>query len=85
MTGCRLPDNTTMKTLGVVHNGVIEIEGGVPFPEGTRIRVSIEPESSESTTPYRVRFPLVYSQTPGQLHLTNEMIAEALDDDEIPR
>ena len=30
-----------METTGVVHNGVIVIDGGIPLPEGTRIRVSI--------------------------------------------
>lgn len=75
-----------MKTQGVVHNGVIVIDGGIRLPEGTRIVVSIEPEVSESkSNSYHVHFPLVHSDTPGQLHLTNEMISQFLDDDEIPR
>ena len=75
-----------MKNHGIVHNGTIVIDGGVPLPEGTRVVVSIEAESAESNpSEYRVQFPLVYSETPGQLHLTNEEIAEYLDDDEISR
>lgn len=75
-----------MVTMGVVHNGMIVIDGGIPLPEGTRIRVSIEPEVSVShPASHHVEFPLVHSKTPGRLHLTNEMIAEYLDHDEIPR
>ena len=79
-------DNVSMKNHGTVHNGTIVIDGGVPLPEGTRVAVSIEPVSAESeTSEYRVQFPLVYSETPGILHLTNEEIAEYLDDHEISR
>ncbi len=67
-----------MVTMGVVHNGLIVIDGGIPLPEGTRIRVSIEPEASTSrSASHQIEFPLVHSKTPGQLHLTNEMIAES--------
>jgi len=79
-------DNVYMRNHGIVHNGTIVIDGGVPLPEGTRVVVSIEAESAVSEpSEYRVQFPLVYSETPGQLHLTNEEIAEYLDDDEISR
>ncbi len=72
--------------MGVVHNGVIVVDGGIPLPDGTRIRVSIEPDLGESHPASRyVEFPLVHSKAPGSLHLTNEMIAEYLEHDEIPR
>ena len=84
--GGKSHDNVCMRNHGIVHNGMIVIDGGVPLPEGTRVVVSIEAESAESEpSEYRVQFPLVYSETPGQLHLTNEEIAEYLDDDEISR
>lgn len=75
-----------MKTQGVVHNGVIVIDGGIRLPEGTRIVVSIEPEmGGQNSNSYHVQFPLVHSETPGQLQLTNETISQFLDEDEIPR
>lgn len=66
-----------METMGVIHNGMIVIDGGIPLPEGTRIRVSIEPAMRVShSASHQVEFPLVHSKTPGRLQLTNKMIAE---------
>ncbi len=84
--GGKKHNNASMRNHGIVHNGTIVIDGGIPLPEGTRVVVSIEAESAEpEPSEYRVQFPLVYSATPGKLHLTNEEIAEYLDDDEISR
>lgn len=75
-----------MKTHGIIQNGAIVIKGGIGLPEGMRILVSIEPDLPESkSASHHVQFPLVHSVTPGRLNLTNKMLADFLDEDEIPR
>ncbi len=82
--GPLLTDSDMMKISGVVRSGAILIDGGIQLPEGTRILVSIEPDPILSKShSYHVQFPLVYSETSGQLRLTNEMIADVLDTDEV--
>lgn len=72
-----------MQTQGIVHNGAIIVEGGVPFPEGTRVIVSeiipVPPKKGKT----RVQLPLVDCDHPGTIHLTNERIAELFDEEDL--
>ena len=73
-----------MQAEGVVHNGVIVIEGDVAIPEGTRVTISTQAINLRDVDPKSVvEFPLVHSATPGKLQLTNEFLSECLDADEI--
>lgn len=73
-----------MQAEGVVHNGVIVIEGGVAIPDGTRVTISTQgPIARDDKSKSTVEFPLVRSANPGQLQLTNEFLSECLDADEI--
>ncbi len=69
---------------GRVHNGVVVLEGEVSLPEGAEVVVSCgRAPSAQPTTPgQRVEFPLVHSEHPGTLNLTNERIAEILDEED---
>jgi hypothetical protein len=74
-----------MEIRGVVHNGVVVLEGELRLPEGTLVSVSY-PRSPQAVPPdsrRRVQLPLVPSDRPGSLPLTAERIAELLDDDDV--
>ena len=48
------------------------------------VRIVYEPQAEPAKKPgYRVKFPLVESDKPESLHLTNQMIAEILDEDDL--
>ena len=72
-----------MELNGLVQNGVIVLMGGVSLPEGTPVTVSC---GAEATTPQLekkfLQLPLVHSDNPGTLHLTNAMIGEIFDEEE---
>jgi hypothetical protein len=78
-------DNTNMELNGFVQNGVVVLTGGVTLPEGTPVTVTC---NVDAVTPppagerKRVVFPLVDSDNPGSLHLTNAMIGEIFDEEE---
>jgi hypothetical protein len=72
-----------MQTQGVVHNGAIVVEGGVPFPEGTRVLVSAIIPQQMATGRTRITLPLVHGDQPGSIVLTNERIAELLDEEDL--
>jgi hypothetical protein len=78
-------ENGRMKIFhGRVHNGVVVLEDGPVLPEGAAVIVS-RAEAEGATKPAeqkRVKFPLVHSNNPGSLHLTNERIAEVLDEED---
>lgn len=65
-----------------VHNGVVVLEGGVSLPEGAAVRVSYRKDPTLHISPIqkRVELPLVKSDRPGSVALTNERIAEILDE-----
>ena len=74
-----------MEIPGRVKNGVVVLEGGTTLPEGTsvtvlypRVRIWRKPGKKK-----RVRFPLVRSKHPGTLDLTNQRIAEILEEEEL--
>jgi hypothetical protein len=74
-----------MELLGRVNHGVIIPVGDMQLPEGTTVRIVYEPQPGEpqKKTGRPVVFPLVESDKPGSLHLTNEMIADILDEDDL--
>lgn len=77
-----------MEISGRVHNGVVVFEDGSSLPEGTEVVVFVPQMAGElpARDKQRVEFPLVHSQHPGSLHLTNQKIAEILDaEDAAPR
>lgn len=74
-----------MELHGVVHNGVIVLPAGVSLPEGAEVTVScdLKPEPPRPSEKKPVEFPLVRAGKPGSLNLTNERIAEILDEDDV--
>lgn len=73
-----------MELNGIVQNGVIVLTCGATLPEGTPVTVTCElqPTKRETET-HRVVFPLVESDHPGSIPLTNERIAEILDEEDV--
>lgn len=73
-----------MEIVGRVNQGVIVLEGDAHLPEGAQVRVLYEPvEEAKKDPNYRVTLPLVRTGKPGTLHLTNEMIAEIFDEEDL--
>jgi hypothetical protein len=72
-----------MELLGRFQNGVVILEGSPALPEGAVVGVTY-PLRPAVTSPARkrVEFPLVHSELPGSLHLTNERIQEILDEED---
>lgn len=73
-----------MEILGRVQNGVIVLDGNPNLPEGAVVTVlypamTKPPPAAERK---RVSFPLVRSTRPGSVHLTNERLAEILDEED---
>jgi len=70
---------------GTVENGVVVLDGSVSLPEGSNVVVIYRttPVIRVAKNQKRVEFPLFPSSEPGTLDLTNERIAEILDDEEI--
>src|SRR6266566_5247269 len=77
-------ENGPMVIPGRVHNGVVVLEGGHALLEGMAVTVScdVAPVSRKPAKRKRVQFPLVHSENPGSLHLTNERIADILDEED---
>jgi hypothetical protein len=74
-----------MTLTGHIQNGVVVLDGGMIFPEGTRVTVTQVPPLPPEPQPEkrRVEFPLVRTGMPGSVHLTNERIAEILNEEDI--
>jgi hypothetical protein len=68
---------------GRVQNGVVVLKGGISLPEGAEVTVSCQTAPEKPAKGKRVRFPLVHSEHPGTLDLTNERIAEILDEEDV--
>ena len=74
-----------MEVTGHVHNGVVVFDNGITLPEGISVVVSIpQAEKPVLKEGKRVEFPLVRSREPGTLHLTNDQIAEILENEDVP-
>jgi hypothetical protein len=74
-----------MEIPGRVQNGVVVLQGETKLPDGTPVtvlcpgvRIRRKPGKKK-----RVKFPLVRSEHPGSLHLTNERIAEIPEEEDI--
>lgn len=74
-----------MEILGHVQNGVVVLDGPMSLPEGAAVRVVVRSSlvTHFSKNPKRVEFPLVHSTAPGSIDLTNERIAEILEEEDI--
>jgi hypothetical protein len=70
---------------GQIQNGVVILDQGIGFPEGTRVAVSPLPvavvEPRIECIPGQL--PLVHGGVPGSLNLTNERIAEIFEQEDI--
>jgi hypothetical protein len=73
-----------MEILGHVHNGVIVLDGNPNLPEGAVVTVFYPavPTPPPAVPRKRVPFPLVRSTQPGSVSLTNQRIAEILDEED---
>ncbi len=74
-----------MEFQAVVQNGVVVLPPGISLAEGTVVVVQYEQEqvAVEPRARKRAQFSLVQSKRPGSIHLTNDWIAEFLNDSEI--
>ena len=74
-----------MGILGRVQNGVVIFDGPLMFPEGTEVIVTSRssPAIQISKNPKSIVFPLIQSSEPGSIQLTNEMIGQIFDDEDI--
>jgi hypothetical protein len=73
---------------GRVKNGVVVFEGSSPLPEGAAVTIAYPavPPSTQTPEEQRIQVPLVRTGEPGTMHLTNDRIAEILDqEDAAPR
>jgi hypothetical protein len=68
---------------GVVHNGVVVLDSDRALPEGARVTVSYFEPTEPSNVKRRVKLPMVHSDQPGALDLTNQRIAEILDEEDV--
>jgi hypothetical protein len=69
---------------GRVQNGVVILEGDSTLPEGAVVSVycpTAAPPSSAGKV--RIQLPLVRTGEPGTVHLTNQRIAEILDEEDV--
>lgn len=73
-----------MSVLGRIRNGVVVLEEGAVLPEGTVVLVQPTDGLVIRVAPVRKReeFPLVKSERPGSLKLSNEEIARILEAEE---
>jgi hypothetical protein len=72
-----------MKIAGHVANGVVVLDGGATLPEGTPVTVSRVLAGKPPRKKRRVVLPLVKSKRPGSLPLTNERIAQLLEEEDV--
>jgi hypothetical protein len=72
-----------MEIPGHVRNGVVVLDGKSKLPEGASVTVSYPASAAPPPAQRkRVSFPLVRSANPGSVHLSNERIAEILNDED---
>jgi hypothetical protein len=70
---------------GRVQNGVVVLEGGSVLPEGAAVIVSYAERGGPipRAERKRVEVPLIRTGRPGSVHLTNDRIAELLEEDDL--
>ena len=78
-----------MELLGHIQNGIVVLDGGTTFPEGTRVSVSPIPPASPFPETEIVcepsKLPYVHGGIPGTWHLTNEMIAQIFEEEDLEK
>jgi hypothetical protein len=77
-----------MVVRGHVQNGVVVLDSGPALPEGAAVTVTfaVQAEPPPAAPKKRVQVPLVRTNRPGTMNLTNERIGEILDgEDAAPR
>jgi hypothetical protein len=76
-----------MEIRGRIRNGVVVLEGGTVLPEGAAVTVSCDlaPASHKPRKKKSVQLPLVDSDPPGTFELTNQRIAEVLQEEDVRR
>lgn len=72
-----------MELLGHVRNGVVVLDGNPVLPEGAAVTVSFLIDTPPLAECQRVQLPLVRTGAPGSLRLTNERMAEILDEEDV--
>lgn len=73
-----------MELTGHIHNGVVVFDGGTIPPEGTR--VTVEVPTVTTPVPFgglRPLVPLVTTGEPGSWKITDEMIADFFEQEDI--
>jgi hypothetical protein len=81
----QLVDNSGMELFGYIQNGVVVLDEGTAFPEGTRVSVSAvpPPPSNPEIAMKPGELPVVMGGVPGSIHLTNERINEILEEEDV--
>ena len=73
-----------MVITGRVENGVVVPPAGTTLPEGAEVTVSYPlPAAARHGEKQRIQLPLVRSTHPGSLKLSNERIAEILEEEDL--
>lgn len=69
-----------MEILGRVHNGVVVPEAPHALPEGAVVRIVVDTAhpAPDAAPGKRITLPLVRTNNPGSVHLTNDRIQEIL-------
>ncbi len=73
-----------MEISGVIQNGVVVFDGRVPLPDGTVVVVTTQtaPVVHVADQPVAALLPIFPSDQPGAIDLTNDRIAEILDQED---
>lgn len=74
-----------MEISGTVQNGVVVFDTPNPLPEGAAVTVTLRDAPTIHVSPVRKRvyLPMVASDRPGTLDLTNDRIAEILEAEDV--
>ena len=75
--------NPAMRLSGRILNGKVVLDGHVPLPEGAEVVVEVRDSAPREFGAGKVQFPLFHSKNPGSLDLSNQRIAEILEDEEL--
>jgi len=76
-----------MEISGRVQNGVVVLDGNASLPEGVAVTVRVQSPLiiRVAENQLEVEFPLIRSNAPGSVRLTNEMIGQILDEEDAAR
>jgi len=70
-----------MNVAGRIQNGVVVFDGPSPFPDGTAVVVTVLQSGVIVQKPGQL--PFVSGGVPGSVHLTNEIIAKILEEEDL--